>query len=55
MSDSTPQDDLLDDGMDQGTGDPGDDRAFLMDQPPAEVDELELDEEEDDLEVDEEE
>ena len=43
MSDSTPQNEpteqeLLENGMDDGTGDPNDDRAYLMDTPPAQVD-----------------
>lgn len=32
----------LDNGMDKGSGDPGDDRAHLMDQPPTQVDEGEM-------------
>ena len=48
MSDSTPQNDeqsqndeqeLLENGLDDGTGDPNDDRAYLQDTPPAQVDE----------------
>jgi len=47
MSDSTPQgedqnvtdeQELLDNGLDDGTGDPNDDRAYLQDTPPAQVD-----------------
>lgn len=43
MSDSTPQNDSAEQerlvsGMDDGTGDPNDDRAFLADTPPAQVD-----------------
>lgn len=43
MSDSTPaqeptDDELLENGMDDGTGDPNDDRAYLQDTPPAQVD-----------------
>lgn len=53
MSDSTPQNDpsqndpsqnepteqeLLANGLDDGTGDPNDDRAYLMDMAPAQVD-----------------
>jgi len=42
MSDSTPSDeplneDPLENGLDKGSGDPNDDRDFLMDQPPAQV------------------
>lgn len=48
MSDSTPQSDeqnqndeqeLLENGLDDGTGDPNDDRAYLQSTPPAQVDE----------------
>jgi hypothetical protein len=38
MSNSTPTEPQDDPGMDGGTGDPNADRAFLMDQPPAELD-----------------
>lgn len=47
MSDSTPQgedqnvndeQELLENGLDDGTGDPNDDRAYLQDTPPAQVD-----------------
>ncbi|GAA2896258.1 hypothetical protein [Microbacterium esteraromaticum] len=47
MSDSTPQSDdqnqndeqeLLVNGLDDGTGDPNDDRAYLQSTPPAQVD-----------------
>ncbi|MFJ4045790.1 hypothetical protein ACIPV2_08610 [Microbacterium sp. NPDC089987] len=43
MSDSTPaheptDDELLENGLDDGTGDPNDDRAYLQDTPPAQVD-----------------
>ncbi|WP_336644822.1 hypothetical protein [Microbacterium sp. USHLN186] len=43
MSDSTPdretdEQKLLSNGMDDGTGDPNDDRTYLMDTPPAHVD-----------------
>ncbi|QMU96884.1 hypothetical protein FVO59_06350 [Microbacterium esteraromaticum] len=50
MSDSTPQNqpaeneneptgqELLANGLDDGTGDPNDDRAYLMDTAPAQVD-----------------
>lgn len=43
MSDSTPaheptDDELLENGMDDGTGDPNDDRTYLQDTPPAQVD-----------------
>ena len=42
MSDSTPSDeplneDPLENGLDKGSGDPNDDRDFLMAQPPAQV------------------
>lgn len=47
MSDSAPNDEPLNDeplnedplenGLDKGSGDPNDDRDFLMDQPPAQV------------------
>lgn len=37
VSESTPQDDPLKNGLDKGSGDPDEDRAFLMDQPPAQV------------------
>jgi len=43
MTDSTPHEptdeELLESGLDNGTGDPGNDRAFLQDTPPAQVDE----------------
>ncbi|MGW9627212.1 hypothetical protein [Microbacterium sp. NPDC055521] len=43
MSDNTPaheptDEELLENGMDDGTGDPNDDRAYLQDTPPAQVD-----------------
>ncbi|WP_309129780.1 hypothetical protein [Microbacterium sp.] len=44
MSDATQPNDPADNGMDKGTGDPGDDRAHLMDQPPAQADDDEQDE-----------
>ena len=37
MSDNRDQE-SVESGMDAGTGDPGTDRAFLQDQPPAQVD-----------------
>lgn len=61
MSDSTPgydpieKQDLLANGLDDGTGDPNDDRAYLMDQPPAKVDDEAVREHEDENEADEEE
>ncbi|MFD5213965.1 hypothetical protein [Microbacterium sp. NPDC058345] len=47
MSDATQGNDPTDNGMDKGTGDPGDDRAYLMNQPPAQVDDVEQDDDED--------
>lgn len=42
MTDSTPHEptdeELLENGLDDGTGDPNDDRAYLQDTPPAQVD-----------------
>jgi len=37
LSDEPLNDDPLENGLDKGSGDPNDDRDFLMDQPPAQV------------------
>ncbi len=36
-TDTSAEDDTLSTGLDSGSGDPGDDRAFLMDQAPADL------------------
>lgn len=54
-SDESPEDisaqDPLKNGLDAGTGDPNDDRSFLMAQPPAQVDEEAVRENEDEEEA----
>lgn len=48
MTDSTPNEDPLANGLDKGTGNPGDDRAFLMDQPPVQAEPSTSEDDEDD-------
>lgn len=40
MSTDTPQGDPVENGQDSGSGDQGDERAYMMNQPPADLENL---------------